>query len=45
MLGGGLKGGKVLGEYPEHLNEQSQHWILRGRMVSSNKSEKRHIEH
>ena len=35
MLGGGLKGGQVLGEYPEHLSEESDYWVKRGRMVSN----------
>jgi hypothetical protein len=35
MLGGGLKRGQVLGEYPEHLSEESDYWVKRGRMVSN----------
>ena len=38
MLGGGLKGGKIMGKYPEHLSEKSDYWIKRGRMVSSSKT-------
>ncbi len=35
MLGGGLKGGQILGEYPEHLSDKSDYWVRRGRMVCS----------
>jgi hypothetical protein len=34
MLGGGLKGGEIMGENPEHLSEKSDYWVRRGRMVS-----------
>lgn len=35
MLGGGIKGGKILGEYPFDLSEKSPYWVQRGRMVRS----------
>ena len=33
MLGGGLKGGQIRGEYPVDLSEKSPYWVQRGRMV------------
>jgi uncharacterized protein (DUF1800 family)/uncharacterized protein (DUF1501 family) len=33
MLGGGIKGGKLMGKYPEHLSEKSDYWVRRGRMI------------
>ena len=33
MLGGGLNGGKLMGDYPEVLSEKSDYWVRRGRMI------------
>ena len=33
LLGGSLKGKKILGQYPEHLSKESDLWISRGRIV------------
>ena len=33
MLGGGLDGGKILGEYPEDLSDKSDLWLQRGRLI------------
>ena len=33
MLGGGLNGGKIMGEYPEELSDNSDYWVRRGRMI------------
>jgi len=33
MIGGSVNGGKILGEYPEHLSALSSQWIGRGRMI------------
>ena len=33
MVGGGVKGGQILGEYPADLSESSDQWIRRGRMI------------
>lgn len=28
-----MNGGKILGEYPEHLSEKSDYWVRRGRLI------------
>ena len=33
MLGGGLNGGKLMGNYPEDLSDKSDYWVRRGRMI------------
>ena len=33
MLGGGLKGGRLLGQYPSPLSPASTSWIARGRLI------------
>ena len=33
MLGGGLNGGKIMGNYPEDLSDKSDYWVRRGRMI------------
>eukprot|EP00957_Ditylum_brightwellii_P104792 7987643-Ditylum_brightwellii.AAC.2 len=33
VIGGSVNGGKILGQYPEHLSKLSDHWLSRGRMI------------
>lgn len=33
MLGGGVQGGKILGEYPQPLSSESSQWLNRGRLI------------
>ena len=33
LLGGALKGKKILGQYPEHLSKESDQWMSRGRII------------
>ena len=33
MLGGAVKGGQILGEYPTELSEKSPLWLKKGRMI------------
>ena len=33
MAGGQVKGGQVLGRYPQPMSEANDHWIGRGRFI------------
>lgn len=33
MIGGGLNGGKILGEFPQYLSDEDSQWIKRGIMI------------
>jgi len=33
LLGGGVKGGRILGTYPEELTDASDLWVRRGRLI------------